>query len=74
MVFFNPLILLAFHLWALWRVFPCLSLAVLGLRCCAWAFSSCGAWAVERDGSVAAIRRPLELQYPSLVALRHVGS
>ena len=49
-------------------------LAALGLCCRAQAFSSCGAWALEREGSEAAMHRPLELQYSGLVALRHVGS
>ena len=40
-----------------------LFLAVLGLRCCVWAFSSCGEWGLL----FAAVRRPL-IEVASLVA------
>ena len=63
-----------------------ISLAVLGLHCCAWAssshnewelLSSCGTWTPHRGGfscGAWALGMRAELQHMNLVFLRHVGS
>ena len=45
-----------------------LFLAVLGLRCCAWAFSSCGEWVSHCSGFSCCGARALGARAPVVVA------
>ena len=49
-------------------------LAVLGLRCCAWTFSSCSERALGCVGFGSSSTQAQQLCFMDLIALQHVGS